>query len=76
MPTSRNKSGGEQVVSKRIDRYLIAQNLISDDLIMQATVEMGGNSNHRPIVLTVRTPEVKPPSPFMFKPQWLVEEEY
>ena len=76
VPTWRNKREGEKAISKRLDRFLISENLIRDDLIMQSTVETGGNSEHRPIVLTVRTSEVKPPSPFKFKPQWLAEEEY
>ena len=39
-------------------------------------VETGGNSYHCPIVLTIKTLEVKPHAPFKFKPQWLGEEEY
>ena len=39
-------------------------------------VETGGNSYHCPIVLQIKTPEVKPPAPFKLKPQWLEEEEY
>ena len=70
------QKGGDKAISKRMDRFLISKNLIRDDLILQAVVEMGGNSNHQPIVLTVRTPEVKPPSPFKFKPQWMDEGEY
>ena len=43
---------------------------------MQDMVETSGDSDHFPIVLTIKTPEVKPPAPFKLKPQWLEEEEY
>ena len=59
-----------------MDRFLVSANLIKDDLILKSEVETGGNSDHLPIVLTIKSPEVKPPSPFKFKPQWLEEEEF
>ena len=73
MPTWRNKRIGDQAVSKILDRFLVSENLISSDLILKASVEIGGNSDHCPIVLSIKTPEVKPPAPFKFKPQWLEE---
>ena len=69
------QKGGDKAISKRMDRFLISKNLIRDDLILQSKVEIGGKSDHLPIALTLRPSEVKPPSPFKFKPQWL-EEEY
>ena len=68
MPTWRNKRSGDQAVLKRLDRFLVSKNLISSDLILKASVETGGNSDHCPIVLSIKTPKVNPPAPFKFKP--------
>ena len=76
MPTWRNRRSGDQAVSKRLDRFLVSDSLIGSDLILKATVETKGISDHFPIVLTIENPEFKPPVPFKFKPQWLEEEEY
>ena len=75
-PTWRNKRSGDQAVSKRLDRFLVLEYLISSNLILKASVEIGGTSYHCHIVLSVKTLEVKIPAPFKFKPQWLEEEEY
>ena len=76
VPTWRNRRGGEKSISKNLDRCLILENLIRNYLILQATVEMGGNSDHPPIVLTIISSEEKPFTPFKLKPRWLVEKEY
>ena len=74
-PTWRNKRGGDKAISKRLDRFMVAKNLVNEQLILQSMVEIGGNSDHPPIVLKIRVPEEKPPSPFKFNPQWLEEED-
>ena len=70
-PTWRNKRSGDQAVSKRMDRFLVSDSLIGRDLILKASVETGGNSDHSPIVLIIKSPESKILSPFNFTPHWL-----
>ena len=72
-PTWRNKRSGDHAVSKRLDKFLVLENLIGINLIIKASVEIGGNSNHNPIVLTINTPIKKPPPPFIrgnFNSKW------
>ena len=75
-PTWRNKRAGEHALSKHLDIFLIAEDLIRDDLIYKSEVESGGLSDHRPITLSISIPEENPPVPFKFNPNWLDDEEY
>ena len=75
-PTWRNRRAGEHAISKRLDIFLIAEDLIGNDLIYKSEVDSGGLSDHKPITLSISTPEEKPPTPFRFNPNWLDDEEY
>ena len=39
MPTWRNKRSADQEVSKRLERFLVSENLISSNLILKASIE-------------------------------------
>ena len=50
-PTWRNNRCGEQAISKRLDIFLILENLLSGSLIVKTWAEVGGLSDHLPILL-------------------------
>ena len=69
-PTWRNNRCGEQAISKRLDRFLIL-----GSLIVKTWVEVGGLSNHLPILLQLQGLERKPIALFKFNPSWIQEED-
>ena len=75
-PTWPNKRGGSQAISKRLDHFLIKDNLVNENLIIKSFVEIGGSSGHRPISLLTIPHEKKPPAPFKFNPQCFEDEQY
>ena len=56
-PTWRNKRVGEKEISKRLDRILLSEELMQDELVFKIEVESGGLSYHRPITLSITKPE-------------------
>jgi hypothetical protein len=50
-PTWRNFRSGNDVVAKRLDRFLIFEKILDMGLKRKAKVEEGGSSDHRPISL-------------------------
>eukprot|EP00253_Pinus_taeda_P003725 PITA_03725 len=75
-PTWRNRRTGEGRVAKRLDRYLINEDLMRDIPMIRQWVGEGGNSDHFPILLEVGKPPLKPASPFKFNAAWLQEESF
>ena len=75
-PTWRNKRGGDQAISKILDRFMVEENLLNGNLILKYVIETRGNSDHRPISLIITPPKKKPPTPFKFNPLWMEEDEY
>ena len=75
-PTWRNNRSGDQVISKRLDQFLLSKNLLSVSLIIRTWVEVGGLSYHLPVLLQIQKPEDKPVAPFKFNLEWLLEEDY
>ena len=55
-PTWRNNRSGEQAISKRLDRFLLLENLLSGYLIVKTWVEVGGLSDHLPFLLQIQSP--------------------
>eukprot|EP00253_Pinus_taeda_P010417 PITA_10417 len=70
-PTWRNRRVGEDRIAKRLDRFLLSEDLISNAPIIRQWVEEIGNSDHFPIFLDCAIPPPKPPAPFKFNPAWL-----
>ena len=75
-PTWRNKRGGTQEISKRLDIFLFNEDLLNQNIIIKSLVEIRGSSYHRPISLFIAPPEKNPPTPFKFNPQCLEDEQY
>eukprot|EP00253_Pinus_taeda_P009499 PITA_09499 len=65
-PTWRNRRVGEARVAKRLDRFLINEDLSSMIPIFWKWVEEGGPSDHFPIYLDLSKSPPKPPTPFKF----------
>jgi exonuclease III len=76
VPTWRNNRKQEAAVAKRLDRFLVSDSLMIGPIRIRSWVETGGTSDHRPVVLSLDPPEIKPPTPFKFNPAWLEEEDY
>ena len=75
-PTWRNNRCGEKEIWKRMDRFLLSDNLLTRPLIEKYWVEVGGLSNHLPILLLMERQEHKTAPLFRFNPSWLQEKEY
>ena len=75
-PTWKNNRGGDQAISKRLDRFLVSEIFFQDQLVLKTTVKTCEMLDHRPISLSLSIPEDKPPSPFKFDLVWLENEEY
>ena len=75
-PTWRNNRGGDNAISKRLDRLLLSEEMIQDALVFKSAVETRELSEHRPITLSITSPEEKPLVPFRFNTNWLDHEEY
>jgi hypothetical protein len=52
-PTWRNKRTGEDQITKRLDRFLIFDKILNQDLHYKQWVGSGGESNHSPILLDI-----------------------
>jgi len=75
-PTWRNNRGGEARVAKRIDRFLVSENLVDSFFQIRQWVGSGGASDHFPIFLEIRKGPNNPPSPLKFNKLWLQEESF
>eukprot|EP00253_Pinus_taeda_P019430 PITA_19430 len=75
-PTWRNRRTGEARVAKRLDRFLINEELAAKIPMFRQWIEEGGLSNHFPIFLEISSPPPKPPAPFKFNSSWIQEESF
>jgi hypothetical protein len=76
LPTWRNKRVGEDIIAKRLDRFLIVDQLVASQLQFKQWVGCGGESDHLPILLEIGGDFWKPASPFKFNSTWLKDEEF
>jgi len=70
-PTWRNRRAGDARVVKRLDRFLINEELASKIPMFRQWIEEGGSSDHFPVYLELSIPPPKPPAPFNFNSSWL-----
>lgn len=71
VPTWRNLQAGDVAIGKRLDRFLVSENMLSGLLLFNSWVAMGGLSDHLPILLQIGVSSAKPPSPFNSNSIWL-----
>jgi len=65
-PTWRNHRTGEARVAKRLDRFLLCEDLASRILMFRQWIGEGGNLDHFPILLELSKPPFKPVAPFKY----------
>jgi hypothetical protein len=75
-PTWRNARRGREGISKRLDCFLIAETLFNHHLGITSWVDIGGLSDHLPILLKLESEDWKPPSPIKFNHTWLNNPEF
>jgi hypothetical protein len=73
MPTWRNGRAGTEAISKRLDRALISEDLLSSVGVYRAWVEFPYISDHAPIVLQLDSTLTFKAFPFKFNPLWSKE---
>ena len=64
--TWRNRRVGEDKISKRLDKFLIGEDVVSSTFQLTQWVEGDGDSNHNLIMLDIKGDIKRPPSPFKF----------
>ena len=74
-PTWSNRCLGEERIAKRLDRFLISEDLLEIDLMFKHWVDSGVDSDHLPICLEIRKQSKKFASPFKLSSAWLKNEE-
>eukprot|EP00253_Pinus_taeda_P030057 PITA_30057 len=75
-PTWRNRRTGDARVAKRLDRFLINEELASRIPMFRQWIEEGGLSDHFPVFLEFSIPPPKPPAPFKFNSSWLQDDSF
>eukprot|EP00253_Pinus_taeda_P036400 PITA_36400 len=75
-PTWRNRRAVEGRVAKRLDHFLISEDMIANIPMFRQWVGEGGNSDHFPILMELQKPPLKPAPPFKFNASWLQEESF
>eukprot|EP00253_Pinus_taeda_P006943 PITA_06943 len=75
-PTWRNRRTGDARIAKRLDRFLLCEDLTSRIPMFRKWVGEGGNSDHFPIFLELAKPPLKPAAPFKFNAYLLQEDSY
>jgi len=75
-PTWRNNRCGEHRIAKRIDRFLVAEQLVDRFFQVKQWVGSGGRSDHFPIFLELQKGPINPPSSLKFNKVWLQDESF
>jgi hypothetical protein len=71
VPTWRNARSGKEGISKRLDNFFMAGDLLSENFLTKSLVGSGGFSDHLPILLKLEKEKKKPPCPLKFNHDWL-----
>ena len=70
-PLWSNMRMGDDGVLKRLDRFLVAEDLLDLVDMLRKWVGYGGDSDHSLIVLDIKGKKKKIPSPFKFNVEWM-----
>jgi hypothetical protein len=76
VPTWRNGRRGLEAVSRRLDRFLVSEDLLLDLGLHRSWVEFPYISDHAPVLLQLVVQPAFKAFPFKFNDQWLGEKEY
>lgn len=75
-PTERNRTVGEDIIAKRLYRFLVGKDLASSMFQLRQWVDDGGELDHNPIVLDLKGDIRKCPSSFKFNVGWLKDSNF
>lgn len=70
-PTWRNRWVGEDRISKRMDKFLVGEDLVSSPIQIRQWVDSGRELDHNLVILELRGGSQKPLIPFKFNVFWL-----
>jgi hypothetical protein len=70
-PTWCNRRVGSDRVAKRLDRFLLTDDLLDSSALVRQWVTFGGESDHHPILFEFGTSSRRMTSPFKFFEVWL-----
>jgi hypothetical protein len=76
VPTWRNGRVGLEAIAKRLDRFLISEELLLEVKLHRTWVEYPFVSDHAPILLRLEDTIMYRPYPFKFHAQWLLEKDF
>lgn len=71
VPTWHNRWTWIDRVVKRLDKFLVAEDLLDSMVMLRKWVDYGGKSYHSLIVLEIIGSRNKHPNPFKFNVKWL-----
>jgi hypothetical protein len=71
VPTWRNGHRGREVITRRLDRVLVSEDLLSSTGLYMSWVELPFISDHAPIVFQMNLPPCYKASPFKLNAQWM-----
>ena len=63
-------------MAKRLDRFLVAEQLVERFFLVRQWVGSGGNSDHFPIFFEIKKGPINPPSPLKYNKTWLLDESF
>eukprot|EP00253_Pinus_taeda_P015369 PITA_15369 len=69
--TWNNRTGGERMISSRLDRFLVSENLLLDGKVVESKILTSGGADHWPISLMVEIPGTPRNKPFRFEKFWI-----
>eukprot|EP00253_Pinus_taeda_P028466 PITA_28466 len=69
--TWNNRRGGEHLISSRLDRFLVSENLLLDGRNLESSILPSGGSDHWPISLVIEVPGPPRNKPFRFEKFWI-----
>ena len=75
-PPWRNNRSGDARVAKRIDRFLVAEQLVDRFFLVRQWVGSGGHSDHFLIFFEIKKGPINPPSPLKFNKTCLEDETF
>jgi hypothetical protein len=76
VPTWRNVCAGSKAIAKRLDKFLVSEDLLMEARLHRAWVEYPYVSDHAPIFLQLENSITLRDYPFKFHAQWLLEKDF
>jgi hypothetical protein len=76
VPTWRNGRSGSDAIWKRLDRFLVSEDLLSSVGLYRSWVEYPFVSDHAPVLLQLEISPLFKAYPFKFNSQWLLDQNF